>query len=192
MTVVMIHTCSEYMTTVIIPQEPQGQVRSGTDRKQGRSASAGIQLGPPRPADEAAVCAMVTRCSRTSLYRRFHGFTDGLAYTHRLFASGSLRRTLLAWDHGVCVGIAGLTPDDEGVGDLGVLVEDAWQGRGVGTRLVTALIEDSRARGESRIRAIVLGENEFILRALRRAGPMNLSVTLGTYSVEVDLVGAGG
>jgi RimJ/RimL family protein N-acetyltransferase len=134
---------------------------------------------------------MVARCSPTSLHHRFHGFTDGLSYTRTLFATGAIARTLLARDHAVCVGMAGLAPDGEGIGHLGVLVEDAWQGRGVGTRLVTALLEDALARGEARVRASVLAENEFIVRMLRRAGPMKLSVTLGTYSIEVDLAAAG-
>jgi GNAT superfamily N-acetyltransferase len=175
--------------TIVITH--QGQAGNWTDRDRVDQAPAEIQVGPARPADEAVVCAMVSQCSGMSLYHRFHGSTDGLAYTRALFATGSISRTLLAWIHGVCVGMANLAPDDEGIGHLGVLVEDAWQRRGIGTRLVAALLRDARARGESRVGADVLGEDEFIVHALRPAGPLKLSVTLGTYSIEVDLIGAG-
>jgi hypothetical protein len=85
--------------------------------------------------------------------------------------------------------MASLVPDEEGIGHLGVLVEDRWQRQGVATRLVVALLSDALARGESTVRAVVLGEDEFIVTHLRRSGPLKPSVTLGTYSIDVRLLG---
>jgi GNAT superfamily N-acetyltransferase len=175
------------MPIVITDQRTAGW----TDPHQFDGIPTAIHLRPARTADEAAVCAMVSRCSPTSLYHRFHGCSDGLAYTRALFATESIGRTLLAWDEGVCVGMAGLVPDEEGIGHLGVLVEDRWQRRGIATRLVAALFRDARARGELTVRAVVLGQDDFIVHRLRRAGPLKLSVTLGTYSVDISLAGPG-
>jgi GNAT superfamily N-acetyltransferase len=56
--------------------------------------------------------------------------------------------------------------------ELGVLVEDSWQRRGIGTELVTRLVASARARGVNQIVADVLGEDGFVLSALRRIAPL--------------------
>jgi GNAT superfamily N-acetyltransferase len=138
-------------------------------------------------ADEAAVKAMAGRCSRTTLFHRFHSYTDGFAYLRTLFVSGRDQRALLAWHGAACIGIANLAVDSTGVADVGVLVEDAWQRRGVGSRLVSALFDNARSRGVTRVHADVLGDDQFILRTLRRFGPLTVSLAAGTFSAELDL-----
>jgi GNAT superfamily N-acetyltransferase len=171
MTLVMIHTL-KYMTSVIEVQEPDAGVI--------RVASASV-------ADTEAVLAMVARCSRATLYHRFHSFSDGLAYTRALMTGGPSDDTLVAWNSSSCVGLATLGRNADGIADLGVLVEDAWQRRGVGRRLVVELLALLQARGESTLHADVLGDDAFILGTLRRIGRPTVSLKLGTYSVDVDL-----
>jgi GNAT superfamily N-acetyltransferase len=132
---------------------------------------------------------MLSRCAPTTLFHRFHGPTDGVAYTRAMFEDQPGDATLLAWNGSVCVGLATLANDAEGIAHLGVLVEDAWQRRRVGTRLVAALIEGAPAGGISTVRADVLGEDRFILAALRRIGPSTVDFGLGTFSVHIDLTG---
>ncbi|HEX9308041.1 MAG TPA: GNAT family N-acetyltransferase, partial [Anaeromyxobacter sp.] len=46
----------------------------------------------------------------------------------------------------------------------------AWQGRGIGGRLLTMLIDDARARGIVRLEGEVLAENTGIRALLARLG----------------------
>jgi hypothetical protein len=52
--------------------------------------------------------AMLGRCSRASLFHRFHGFSDGVAYFGVLLRDGPFEQTLLAWYGSTCVGVATL------------------------------------------------------------------------------------
>jgi GNAT superfamily N-acetyltransferase len=130
---------------------------------------------------------MLTRCSPITLYRRFHSFTDGQAYARGLFRPRAGYHTLVARHGPVCIGIGDLASSATGSADLAVLVEDAWQRRGVGSRLVSALLDTARSHGVTRIHADILGDGQFILPALRRAGPLTASLQTGTFSVDIDL-----
>jgi GNAT superfamily N-acetyltransferase len=128
---------------------------------------------------------MVGRCSPSSLFHRFHGITDGTAYVRHLVATSG-HETLTAWSDARCVGVATLARsgcDHE----IGVLVEDGWQRRGIGTELVTCLVASARARGLDQIVADVLGEDGFVLSALRRVGPVAVTLEWGVYTARVAL-----
>ncbi len=128
---------------------------------------------------------MVGRCSPSSLFHRFHGITDGTAYVRHLVATSG-HETLTAWSDARCVGVATLARsgcDHE----LGVLVEDGWQRRGIGTELLTRLVTSARARGIDEIVADVLGEDGFVLSALRRVGPVVVTLEWGVYTARVAL-----
>ena len=76
--------------------------------------------------DVPDVTAMLGRCSRATLYKRFHGFTDGVAYAAQALADPN-QDAYGTWSAGTCVGMASLALDKEGYADIGVLVEDQWQ-----------------------------------------------------------------
>jgi len=130
---------------------------------------------------------MLARCSRESLFNRFHGFTDGRAYFGALLRDGPVQQTLLAWCGSTCVGVATLGVGATGIVDLAVLVEDAWQHRGIGTQLTASLLDSARAKGVSLVHAEVLSDNRFILQALRRIGPLTVSIERGVWSIDVAL-----
>ena len=137
--------------------------------------------------DTGAVLAMLSRCSGATLFHRFHGLTDGVAYFGTLLRDGPVEQTLLAWCRSRCVGVATLGAGATGTFDLGVLVEDAWQRRGVGTRLVASLLDTARAHGVSTVHADVLDDDRFILHTLRRIGPLTVSIEFGVLAIDVDL-----
>ena len=128
---------------------------------------------------------MVGRCSSSSLFHRFHGITDGTAYVRHLVATSG-HETLTAWSGARCVGLATLARSARDH-ELGVLVEDDWQRRGIGTELLTCLVASARARGIDQIVADVLGEDSFVLSALRRVGPLVVTLEWGVYTVRVAL-----
>ena len=91
---------------------------------------------------------------------------------------------LLDLDHGDREAIAALVGDEViGVAryhrgpsggdkaELAILVEDAWQGRGLALYLIEALAVVARGHGIRRFTAIVLSENHVVIRLLRRAFP---------------------
>jgi len=159
MTDVMIHTSAKYMTSVITTQEPPRQLPGAKPRARTEVA---VEVARATVVDTEAVLAMVARCSRMTLFRRFHGPSDGVAYARAVLDRQPGDETLVAWKRPACIGLATLGRDEGGIAHLGVLVEDAWQRRGVGSRLVTALLDGARAKGVSRVHVDVLGDDRFI------------------------------
>ena len=94
------------------------------------------------PTDTDALTRMMSRCSPGTRYLRFHGVVTELppAYLRRCL-SGE-HTALVAQVAGEIVGLASIGPvfEEPDVSEAAVIVEDGWQGRGVGRALVTALV----------------------------------------------------
>jgi GNAT superfamily N-acetyltransferase len=69
------------------------------------------------------------------------------------------------------VGVARYVVDGPDRAEVAYEVVDSWQGRGVGTRLVGALVGAARSRGLEELHATVLPENAASLAVLRRHLP---------------------
>ncbi len=65
--------------------------------------------------------------------------------------------------------IGELPSADRAIVDLGVLVEDAWQRRGIGTALVTSLLDSARAKGVTTVHADVLVDGHELRKQLSLA-----------------------
>jgi ribosomal protein S18 acetylase RimI-like enzyme len=63
--------------------------------------------------------------------------------------------------HAMAVDSAG--PGGDAMAEIGVVVADAWQGRGVGSGLVRALAARARARGATAVVMEVMAENQRVL-----------------------------
>jgi GNAT superfamily N-acetyltransferase len=133
----------------------------------------GAALRPASASDADAVAAFLAGLSLMTAYRRFHtGLgtrTDAVAA--RLVAPRSGRHAWVALVDGAVVGLGNAAVDADGRTEVGVVVADAWQGRGLGTRLVEAALFAAAADGAGEVRFVVLGENRRVLAALRRAFP---------------------
>lgn len=140
-----------------------------------------------RPDDLSGLEAMLRRCSPATLFHRFHGYSDGIAYVRgQLDLGRDLARVARTGE--CCVGFGVLAADTDGMWHLGVLVEDGAQRRGLGGRLVVALAADARRRGITRLRAQVLSEDVSMATALRRLGPLRCQIDGPDVTVDVDLV----
>ena len=170
MTVVMIHTL-QYMTLVMESKAPD---------------LAALGVVPLRREELPGLLAMVGRCSRETLFRRFHGFTDGISYTRHLTADGVEQETVVAWLGERCLGFATLAGGGDEA-DVGVLVEDAWQHRGVGGRLIAEVVDLARRRHVTRLRADVLADTAYVIPVLSRFGRLKMCTHPGGYSVRVEL-----
>jgi GNAT superfamily N-acetyltransferase len=134
--------------------------------------------------DLTAVAAMAARCSRETIYHRFHGFIDLPTYLASLLTTD--QTTIVAWSKGCCVGFASLAGGPQGH-EVGVLVEDRWQRQGVGSALLEGLVDVARQRQLLLLHADVLHEDAFSLRLLGRHGRLEVGLDYGCYSVVVHL-----
>lgn len=128
-----------------------------------------------RPEDAEAVAAMHERCSERTRYRRYlsaAGWWRDVAL--RWLAGGHRGATLVAMsEEGMIVGLGNVFPDAPGDGiaaEIAVIVEDAYQGRGIGTRLVRHMIVLAERLGFQEVVATVLAENAEMLQVLEEAG----------------------
>ena len=145
-----------------------------------------VAVRPMRVEDRNALAEMLRRCSSTSLYHRFHGVINGSIYVEQqLRIEPDIVR--IAWAGKACVGFGVLAENRGRPWELGVLVEDAWQRRTIGTRLLFSLISEARHRQMHVVEATVLGEDAFIIGLLRRVGPVRSQIDWGAYTVEVSL-----
>ncbi|MGW4209992.1 GNAT family N-acetyltransferase [Lentzea sp. NPDC004789] len=131
-----------------------------------------LVLRPGVAADEEAVAGLHSRCSMKTLFNRYHSGmrTVPRRWLHRLL-NPPRGTTILAQCADQVVALGQLihtgTPD---CAEISLLVEDAWQHRGVGTALLSALASDARAAGCSELVAWCLPSETALVRAAARAG----------------------
>jgi GNAT superfamily N-acetyltransferase len=134
---------------------------------------------PTRPVqldDEPRFYRLWPRLSRETVYRRFHAPVHRLPadVVHRLVdVDHDLREAVVADLGGEVVGVARYdrSPTDPSTAEFAVLVEDAWQGVGLGRQLLAELIELARSRGVTTLTATVQPDNDRIQRLIRRLLP---------------------
>jgi AcrR family transcriptional regulator/RimJ/RimL family protein N-acetyltransferase len=124
-----------------------------------------------RPEDADSVAAMHERCSEQSLYRRYlTGVGEWRELALRRLSGGHRGATLVVMsEEGTIVGLAHVFPDSPGdghAGEIAVLVEDAYQGRGLGTRLVRHLMELAERLGFTEIVGTLLAQNSEMIHIL--------------------------
>ena len=148
-----------------------------------------------RAEDAVALRRLVARSSERSIELRFFGPMRELSEARaRRFAEvdGVDRFALVALD-----------PEDEGEivavvryereagtdgAEYAALVEDRFQGRGLGIGLTRCLIEAARERGIGRLHALVMRENRVMLGLLRSLEfPERKRWENGLEHVEIDL-----
>ncbi|MFI6315914.1 GNAT family N-acetyltransferase [Nonomuraea sp. NPDC050556] len=139
-----------------------------------------------------AVRDLHDRCSPES--RRFRYFTSMPALPPRVFerlCDRTRGHSLVAGHDGQVVALANLmfTPDP-GIAEMAFLVEDRWQGRGLGSALARMLVQEARDLGYAEVRAALLSDNVRMRRLLVSLGA-TLSYTEDPGVVEARLpVGA--
>ena len=131
-----------------------------------------VHLRPIQPEDEAALTALYERLSPQTAYQRFFTAMRRLPpdWAHILANVDYERRmAIVAVDpDGELIGVARYMYDqwaDEA--EIAIVIEDRWQGRGLGKRLLTELIGYAADRGIRRLRAYVLADNVRMLKLLR-------------------------
>src|SRR5512132_395524 len=148
---------------------PRELVRTST-LKDGFSA----RIRPIRPDDEPRLVDLYERLSRHTAYQRFftvlrrlpsdwYRFLANVDYVRRL-ALVVERETVAGVQ---LIGVGRYEPAEEpDTAELAFVVEDGWQGRGLGGILLDAVLGAAEARGIRRFRAYVQADNYRMLRLL--------------------------
>jgi AcrR family transcriptional regulator/GNAT superfamily N-acetyltransferase len=124
-----------------------------------------------RPEDSDAVAAMHERCSEQTLYRRYlTAVGQWRDITLRRLSGGHRGATLVAMsEDGTIVGLGHVFPDAPSptrTAEIAVIVEDAYQRRGIGTRLVAHMLDLAARLGFDDVVGTVLAQNNEMLRVL--------------------------
>jgi GNAT superfamily N-acetyltransferase len=139
-----------------------------------------VTVRPIRPGDRAGIQAMWRRCSFASRLGRFHSPVREIpaSYLDAIEAPPTEVVALVATDGRDIVALGSIHRTADGAVDLGLLVEDAWQQRGVGRQLIEKLAVCAWSMGGAELRADVSGDRVWVAEMLRRH--------LDVYSVTVD------
>ena len=133
-----------------------------------------LRIRPIRPDDEPRLAALYDRLSRRTAYQRFFTMMRRLPpdWFH-YFANVDYRRrlALVAERETVAgvelIGVGRYEPSDEAAtAEVAFVLEDGYQGQGLGAVLLEAVVNAGAERGLRRFRAHVLAENHRMLRLL--------------------------
>jgi GNAT superfamily N-acetyltransferase len=135
---------------------------------------ASARIRPIRPDDEPRLVDLYERLSQHTAYQRFftvmrrlpndwYHFFANVDYVRRL-ALVAERETVVGVQ---LIGVGRYEPSEEpDAAEVALVVEDGWQGRGLGAILLETVLAAAEARGIRRFRAYVLAENHRMLRLL--------------------------
>jgi ribosomal protein S18 acetylase RimI-like enzyme len=130
-----------------------------------------IVVRPARSRDGESVGRFLVGLSAASRYQRF--FSGGISYVSAALIRDMVtvtpsRLVLLALDGDTVVGHLIAVRAGANAVDVGIVVAEAYQYRGIGRRLVNELADTIAAFGFIEVRCDVLSENYFVLGWLRR------------------------
>ncbi|GLW74755.1 hypothetical protein Kpho02_70520 [Kitasatospora phosalacinea] len=143
------------------------------------------------PADKPAALAMHARCSAESLRRRYHGpVKDADRYLDHLLDHRHGQTLAVETADGRLVALAHLMWDDEGA-EIALLVEDAWQRRGLGVDLVRRMAALALEAGVRTVYAVTTAANTGLISTMRRlSAPLDYQVEDGTLVITAHLAEA--
>jgi GNAT superfamily N-acetyltransferase len=136
-----------------------------------------VEVRPLAPRDREALAQAFSRLGEETRRRRFRGLASQLAehdldrltqidhHHHEALAA-------IAPGSGRIVGVARFItmPDDPRAAEVAIAVDDEWQGRGIGRRLMNELVGRARAEGVARLLAYVSADNHTVRSWIARAG----------------------
>ena len=121
--------------------------------------------------DVEQVEAMHARCSETSLYRRFHAPLPRVSTRQvRQMVSPTDGWSLVAECEGRVIGFACAAPVSTYEVEVGLLVEDAHQHKGLGTRMLHEVARETAERGYRTLQLLTQAENDRVLATVQKAG----------------------
>lgn len=139
-----------------------------------------VKIRAIRPDDKAALSALFDRLSPETIYYRFHGAKKQLSRRELTYLT-----ELDFHDRAALVALLGEEAEERIVGvaryaigpdspryraEIALTVEDAEQGRGIGTLLLEHLNRLAREEGIEELEAFILSDNHGMIRLLESSG----------------------
>jgi GNAT superfamily N-acetyltransferase len=152
-----------------------------------------VPTRPVRPDDEARFYRLWPRLSRDTIYRRFHAPLHRLPAetVHRLVVVDHDQREAVVAEMGdEVIGVARYDrlPTDPSTAEFAVVVEDAWQGVGIGRQLIVELLRLAAGRGVRTMAATIQEDNDRMVGLIRRLLPESrFTADDGVYDVTAEL-----
>lgn len=143
------------------------------------------------PEDLGKALAMHERCSAATLKRRYHGpVPDAGRYLRHLLSPRFGQTLAVEAADGRIVALAHLLWDGDET-EVALLVEDAWQRRGIGLELLRRLVTLAEGAGCASVYAITQSDNTGMVASMRRlALPLDYQVEDGTLVITARLTAA--
>jgi GNAT superfamily N-acetyltransferase len=136
----------------------------------GSRAAIDVKIRPLAPTDRDGLAAAFSRLSEDTRWHRFRGLAGQLGDRELDRLTGidhHEHEALVAIDRdsGQIVGVARYiaVPHVAGAAEVAIAVDDEWQRRGIGRRLMSELVDRARAAGITRLLADVDGDNHLVL-----------------------------
>lgn len=137
-----------------------------------------VRLRPIRPEDEPLVKELLENCSDETLYFRYFHLIKSFPH------SFLIRFTQNDYDREIGLAAFGIPPapevmtgvgrlvmsPDRGTAEFAVIVADPWQGKGLGSKLISRVIEIARDHGVHFLWSEVLAENKPMLALVQKMG----------------------
>ncbi|MGX1310726.1 GNAT superfamily N-acetyltransferase [Streptomyces calvus] len=138
--------------------------------------------------DLAAARAMHERCSAHTLRMRYHGpVGDADRYLNHLLSPRFGRTLAVQTASGRIVGLGHLLWDGDET-EVALIVEDAWQRRGIGGALLARLVAMAAEAGCAHVYAVTQAANTGMVAAMRGLGlPLDYQIEEGTLVVTARL-----
>lgn len=152
---------------------------------------ADVLIRRPAPADRPAIEEMFARCSAQSRYARFLAPLAVIPTRHLADVLDPASENE-AWvgtmrDEPERVVALGSWAANRADAELALLVEDEWQRRGIGSRLLAILADGAQRAGYCRLTASVLTEARHVVRMLRAVvGPPSIRIDGYVSHVTID------
>jgi len=138
--------------------------------------------------DLRAARAMHERCSARTLRMRYHGpFGDADRYLDHLLSPRFGRTLAVRTASGRIVGLGHLLWDGDET-EVALIVEDAWQRRGIGGELLGRLVAMAVEAGCESVYAVTQSANTGMVAAMRGLGlPLDYQIEEGTLVITARL-----
>jgi len=148
-----------------------------------------VLVRPIEPEDRAALAAGFERLSEQSRYRRFFSPMRRLSpgqLDYLTLVDHHDHEAIVAFDDesGDIIGVARYVRTGDDIAEPAITVADDWQGRGIGSSLLDALVRRAHEEGIHRFEATVLADNPAAIAVLSQLG----DTTTSRGGPEVELL----
>jgi acyl-CoA hydrolase/RimJ/RimL family protein N-acetyltransferase len=175
--------------------EPRGRYPREVERRVTVKGGETLLLRPIRPTDEPKLVGLFYSMSEDALYKRFMRVVKRVAHEERQYFLDvdyvdNMAIVLETSDpryEPEIVGIAQYFRDpDTDFADVGFIVKDTWQGKGLGRILVEEMIRLARVNGIKGLTADVLANNQAMLHLFEQTGlDVRTDTESGVVLVEI-------